>query len=265
MIPTPIRRVLSTFQRNGVQALLMGGQACVFYGAAQVSKDVDLILLAERENFERMKAALDALGARRIAVPRFDLELLARGHAVHFRCSAPGVEELRVDILTRLRGLPEFAVLWDRRTTFVDHDGTEFHLLSVPDLVQAKKTQRSKDWPMIELLVAIHNRENEADPRPDWVSFWLREARTAELLGRLARRFPLETESLRRDRPLLAYAVRGDLDALRAALDAEVRVEQAQDRAYWEPLRREMETFRREERPGASNPPRADSPPEEAP
>ncbi len=25
----------------------MGGQACVFYGAAQVSKDVDLLLLAD--------------------------------------------------------------------------------------------------------------------------------------------------------------------------------------------------------------------------
>jgi hypothetical protein len=41
LIPTPIRQLLSTFQNCGVQALLMGGQACVFYGAAQVSKDVD--------------------------------------------------------------------------------------------------------------------------------------------------------------------------------------------------------------------------------
>ena len=60
MIPTPIRQVLLTFQRNGVQALLMGGQACVFYGAAQVSKDVDFVLLAERGNYDRLRAALDA-------------------------------------------------------------------------------------------------------------------------------------------------------------------------------------------------------------
>ena len=38
MIPTPILTVLSTFRKNGVQTLLMGGQACIFYGAAQVSK-----------------------------------------------------------------------------------------------------------------------------------------------------------------------------------------------------------------------------------
>ena len=28
----------------------MGGQACIFYGAAQVSKDVDLALLSEPAN-----------------------------------------------------------------------------------------------------------------------------------------------------------------------------------------------------------------------
>jgi hypothetical protein len=226
----------------------MGGQACVFYGAAQVSKDVDFILRAERENFDRLIAALNFLGARRIAVPKFDPELLARGHAVHFRCSAPGVEDLRVDLMTRLRDLPEFSTLWDRRTTFQDRDGTEFHLLSIPDLTQAKKTQRNKDWPVIELLVAIHHRENESGPQPERVTFWLREARTAELLKQLVCLFPNETQILLRERPLLAHALQGDLEALRAALDAEVRAEQAKDRAYWEPLRRELESFRREER-----------------
>lgn len=239
MIPTPIRQVLSTFQTNGVQALLMGGQACVFYGAAQVSKDVDLVLLAEPANFARLEKALHTLVARRIAVPRFDPDLLARGHAVHFRCAAPGVEELRVDIMTRLRGLPEYAVLWERRTVFADADGTMFNLLSVPDLVAAKKTQRSRDWPVIELLVAIHYRENGGSPRPEWIHFWLREARASELLVELARRFPVEAGALTAARPLLHQALAGDLDALRPALDAEVRAEQHRDRAYWEPLKRE--------------------------
>jgi hypothetical protein len=230
----------------------MGGQACVFYGAAQVSKDADFLLLAKRENYDRLRAALGVLGARRVAVPRFDPELLARGHAVHFRCSAPGVEELRLDLLTCLRRLPPFATLWERRTTFQDQDGAEFHLLSLPDLVQAKKTQRSKDWPMIELLVAIHHRENEADPRPEWVAFWLREARTAELIQQLARRFPKQAKALLPERSVLAHAIQGDLETLRAALDAEVRAEQAKDRAYWEPLRRELEAFRHEEREAAA-------------
>ncbi|MFM9964858.1 MAG: hypothetical protein ACKV2Q_26935 [Planctomycetaceae bacterium] len=39
-----------------------------------------------------------------------------------------------------------------------------------------------------------------------------------------------------------------DHDALRAALDAEVRAEQVKDRAYWEPHRKELEQFRHAKR-----------------
>ena len=46
MIPSPIRTVLSSMRRHGVRSLLMGGQACVFYGAAEFSRDTDLALLA---------------------------------------------------------------------------------------------------------------------------------------------------------------------------------------------------------------------------
>lgn len=225
----------------------MGGQACVFYGAAQFSKDIDFVLLADTENYARLHAALDELLAKRIAVPRFDPAVLARGHAVHFRCQANGVEGLRVDVMTRLRDLPAFAILWARRTTITDEGGGTYELMAVEDLVNAKKTQREKDWPMISALVEGHYRELRHDPTPERVAFWLRESRTPERLVELAARFPAEAEAMGSHRPLLALARTADLDALRAALDAEVRAEQAKDRAYWEPLRREMETFRRAE------------------
>ena len=109
----------------------MGGQACVFYGAAQFSKDVDLALLASPENFSRLMAALDELNAKRIAVPPFEPE-----------------------------------------------------------------TQSSR-------------------------------------------------------RPLLRLALAGTPEPLREALDAEARAEQAKDRAYWGPLKAELEAFRRAEREGA--------------
>jgi hypothetical protein len=226
----------------------MGGQACVFYGAAQVSKDIDFLVLAEPENFARLQAALAELQADRIAVPPFDPAALARGHAVHFRCRAPGADGLRVDVMTRLRSMPEFTSLWERRTTLVDGDGVEYHLLCIPDLVQAKKTQRSKDWPVIELLVTIHYREHASDATDDRVDFWLREARTPELLVELCQRFPTQAAELAPHRPLIRLAREQSLDDLRTALDAEVRAEQARDRDYWEPLRRELEQFRREHR-----------------
>jgi hypothetical protein len=244
LIPTPIRQVLSTIRKHQVRALLMGGQACVFYGAAQFSKDVDLLLLTEEENFARLRAALEELQAGRIAVPRFDPELLARGHAVHFRCQHALASGLRVDLMTRLRDLPEFPALWARRTTLTEADGTTFDLMAVEDLVQAKKTQRSKDWPIIEALVEGHYHATGSEPTPQRIRFWLAEARGPERLVELARRFPTEVRAFTDTRPLLVHALAGDLAVLRPALDAEVRAEQDKDRAYWEPLKRELESFR---------------------
>ena len=48
MIPNPIRKVLSSMRAHRVRALLMGGQACVFYGAAEFSRDADFVILAYR-------------------------------------------------------------------------------------------------------------------------------------------------------------------------------------------------------------------------
>jgi hypothetical protein len=38
-----------------VRALLMGGQACVFYGAAEFSRDTDFAILANVENLARLR------------------------------------------------------------------------------------------------------------------------------------------------------------------------------------------------------------------
>ena len=43
MIPNPILKVLSTLSCHMVRHLLIGGQACVLYGAAEFSRDCDLV------------------------------------------------------------------------------------------------------------------------------------------------------------------------------------------------------------------------------
>ena len=76
-------------RRHGVRCLLMGGQACVFYGAAEFSRDVDFAILGEPENLRRLQAALHKLKAEVIAIPAFEESYLHRGLAIHFRCQAP--------------------------------------------------------------------------------------------------------------------------------------------------------------------------------
>jgi len=58
-----------------------------------------------------------------------------------------------------MRDLPYFKVLWERRTVHRDEAGAEFNLMSIPDLVEAKKTPTDEGLAMIELLVAIHYRK----------------------------------------------------------------------------------------------------------
>ncbi len=56
----------------------MGGQACVFYGAAEFSRDVDLLVLAAADNLASLRSSLDELDASVIAVPNFDEWFLLR-------------------------------------------------------------------------------------------------------------------------------------------------------------------------------------------
>ena len=244
MIPNPIRKVLSSMRAHRVRALLMGGQACVFYGAAEFSRDADLAIIADAVNLARLRKALAALQAEPIAVPPFALKFLRRGHAIHFRCQHPDALRMRVDVMSKMRGVDSFAKLWQRRTVIQLADGTKCDLLSLPDLVQAKKTQRDKDWPMIRRLVEAHYFQNNAKPNPAQIRFWLQELRTPQLLVEAAHRHPLLCRRLVRTRPMLMHAVLGRMEELELALTAEESAERERDKQYWLPLRVELEKLR---------------------
>ncbi|MGP8053236.1 MAG: hypothetical protein ACLQAH_05390 [Limisphaerales bacterium] len=227
-----------------VRALLMGGQACVFYGAAEFSRDTDLAIVADAANLARLCRALDDLQAEVIAVPPFELKYLRRGHAIHFRCRHPEALRMRVDVMAKMRGVDAFQKLWQRRTAIELPDGTHCDLLALPDLVQAKKTQRDKDWPMIRRLVEAHYFQNRAKSNPAQIRFWLLELRTPQLLVEVAQRHPAHCRRLISKRPLLAQATFGGMKKLERALTIEESAERKLDRQYWLPLRAELEKLR---------------------
>jgi hypothetical protein len=123
-------------------------------------------------------------------------------------------------------------------------------------LVQAKKTQRDKDWFMLRRLVLAHFAQNRAAPTPEHIDFWLREAREVAMLLELARTYPERAAVLRQARPLLAAAGAGDAARLCVALDAEEQAERQADREYWRPLRVDLEALRHDaasrDRPGSA-------------
>ena len=221
----------------------MGGQACVFYGAAEFSRDTDLAILANSENLAKLKNALEDLQATVIAVPPFEARYLRKGHAVHFRCHHAEAIGMRIDVMTKMRGVDAFPKLWTRRTTLSIDDGM-IELMSLPDLVQAKKTQRDKDWPMVRRLVEVNYFANRESPTREQIRFWFLELRTPDLLIELAQaqgRIPIH---LRRKRPLLDFATTLTKSSLADSLLEEEQSEREADRRYWAPLKKELERLR---------------------
>ena len=227
-----------------VRALLMGGQACVFYGAAEFSRDTDFAILAEASNLARLRKALAGLRAEPIAVPPFEIKYLRQGHAIHFRCQHPEALRMRVDVMSKMRGVYSFAKLWKRRTILQNPGGEKCDLLSLPDLVLAKKTQRDKDWPMIRRLVEASFFENRRKPNPAQIRFWLAELRTPQLLVEIARTNSVIAKKLAAKRPLLRLALAGETVKLEKALAAEELAERERDRRYWLPLKKTLEKLR---------------------
>ena len=95
MTPNPILKVLFTLKRHNTKCLLIGGQACIIYGAAEFSRDSDFVILSTHENLKRLQKALNALKAEPIYVPPLESKYLERGHACHFRCNVKDVKRLR--------------------------------------------------------------------------------------------------------------------------------------------------------------------------
>jgi hypothetical protein len=240
----PTVKVLSTLIANRVEHLLMGGQACVFYGAAQFSRDADIAVFAESSNLDRLRTALIDLQADVVAVPPFEQQYLDLGLAVHFRCRRPDLHSIRVDVMSKMRGVDPFPQLWRRRTTIQLPDGQPIDLMNIADLVLAKKTQRDKDWPMIRTLVDAHYEAHRDSPSEELVTFWVREGRSPELLMRLAGDHPSVVAKVIPSRSLLRFATAGSATELAVALEEEQRVEQEADRQYWKPLRAKLEELR---------------------
>jgi hypothetical protein len=66
--------LFTALNKAGIQYLLTGGVAVNFHGLPRMTYDVDLIVLLEKENLEKLTALLEGLGYRpRLPVPATEL------------------------------------------------------------------------------------------------------------------------------------------------------------------------------------------------
>jgi len=218
----------------------MGGQACILYGAAEFSRDVDLAVLADPKNLDRLEKALIELQAEPFFFPPMTAAMLLKGHACHFRCHLPDLEELRIDVMAVMNNCDRFPFLWKRRRRLPLPGVGLVDVLSLPDLVKAKKTQRDKDWPMIRRLIEVDYYSRPKRLSSKRIAWWLLEARSPDILVEVCHRYSRQANKLIGLRPLLSWAAAGLVAKLETALhEEEERFRQA-DRRYWQPLREKL-------------------------
>jgi hypothetical protein len=101
-IRTDFKELLELFNRHKVEYLIVGGYALAFHGAPRVTGDIDLFVRPTDENAGKILAALGDFGFGSLDLSKKDFT--TPGMIVQL-----GVPPVRVDIITRVSGVP-----WER-------------------------------------------------------------------------------------------------------------------------------------------------------
>jgi hypothetical protein len=137
MLNPDFRDILSTFNAEGVEYLLVGAYALAAYGVPRATGDIDLWVRPSQQNAERVWRALEGFGA--------PLERLSVGDLTSPDLVVQiGVSPRRIDVLTSIDGV-DFEAAWPERV-LVSVDGLEVPVISRRHLVANKRaTGRPQD------------------------------------------------------------------------------------------------------------------------
>lgn len=141
------KRILAALEREGVRYVVFGAVAINLLGLARATEDLDLFVDPERENIERLKAALRSVFADPSIEEISAEELMGDYPAVQY---VPPEGIFHLDILTRLGEAFQFR---DLEAVRIDLEGQLVSVASPRTLYRMKKgTVRPKDWGDAEAL-----------------------------------------------------------------------------------------------------------------
>ncbi len=133
----PLLRLLARFGEEGVEYVLVGGQAVRLNGFLRSTEDIDILLRPSRENGERVIRALNFLASSRELDPAwFEPQ---PGEAENIRVA----DELIVDLLFAANGETYESMQPFAREIVVD--GVRIRVLNIDGLLRTKTSVREKD------------------------------------------------------------------------------------------------------------------------
>ena len=133
----PLLRLLGRFGEEGVEYVLVGGQAVRLNGFVRATEDVDVLVRPTRENGERVIRALNFLESSRELDPAwFEPQ---PGEIENIRVA----DELIVDLLFAANGETYESMQPFTREIIVD--GVRIRVLNIDGLLRTKTSVREKD------------------------------------------------------------------------------------------------------------------------
>lgn len=237
-----MRALFRAFRTRRVRYLVVGGQAAILYGASHFSQDLDLWIEPGDDNVRRFLDALGALGARvHKLTPPLTRASLDRGHGFHFL--VPLREgALYLDVMGRPPRVGTFAEAW-KRAEIMPTPWSPLPVVSIPDLVEMKKTNRPADYDVITRLALIRVGQARR-PSMTLLGWALDHLFRVEDVLEFIRRFgssrgldsPRGMTWTRRWRALLARGEQpsvAEVDRAARAIGAKAQRLQASGRRYW--------------------------------
>ena len=123
---------VESLNASGARYLIIGAHAVAFHARPRATKDLDLFIEPTPGNAERVLAAIRSFLGSDLGLTVEDLT--TPGSIVQL-----GVAPSRIDLLSRLAGLQDFASAWSSRIDARFGD-VEAHYLSLDDLIQEKES-----------------------------------------------------------------------------------------------------------------------------
>jgi hypothetical protein len=127
------KRVLAALEEAGARYVVFGAVALNLHGLPRATEALDIFIAPDRDNIERVKAALRAVFADPCVEDITAEDLLGDYPAVQY---VPPTGKFHIDILTRLGELFEFADLASER---IDLDGVSVPIVTPEMLYRMKK------------------------------------------------------------------------------------------------------------------------------
>lgn len=145
--------ILRLFNKHKVKYCIIGAFALAFYARPRYTKDIDILVPADRKNGGKIVKALKEFGF-------MSLDLQEEDFGEEGKIIQLGYEPVRIDILTSIEGC-SFEKVWKNRKIGT-YGKEKVYFISLNELIANKrKSKRKQDKADLEILLKVRAKKKK--------------------------------------------------------------------------------------------------------